>query len=212
LQFIRVMITSNNDWVIPAGKDERRFCVIDVGDGVSQNHAYFAEMDEELDNGGREALLADLLAFDLSTVNLRQIPKTGALLEQKMRSLEPVESWWFERLQAGSPISKGETWLREAPIEDLFDDYLRMADRIGVKRKNELTAFGIKMKKLVPDIDHSRPWMDVSPGLMKRVQCYLLPSIVECREAFERALGQSVEWQATDDVPGSIGAGESRDL
>ena len=38
-------------------------------------------------------LLADLLAFNLDTVNLRQIPRTEALLEQKIRSLESVEGW-----------------------------------------------------------------------------------------------------------------------
>jgi hypothetical protein len=75
---VRVVITSNRDWVIPAGKDDRRFCVLDISDRVAQNHAYFAEMDEELDAGGRAALLADLLAFDLSTVNLPQIPRTAA--------------------------------------------------------------------------------------------------------------------------------------
>ncbi|MBL7405596.1 hypothetical protein INQ30_24975, partial [Escherichia coli] len=28
--FVRLLMTSNEDWVIPAGKDERRFCVLDI--------------------------------------------------------------------------------------------------------------------------------------------------------------------------------------
>jgi hypothetical protein len=199
--FVRVLITSNHDWVIPAGKDERRFCVLDISDRVAQNHAYFAEMDEELDAGGRAALLADLLAFDLSTVNLRQIPRTEALLEQKLRSLEPIESWWHDRLMAGTPTSKGEGWVSEAPIEGMFDDYIATADKIGVKRKAELVAFGIKMKKLVgPErLKRIRPSMDVSPGQIKRVFCYRLPSLQQCRDAFEEALGQSIDWGEHDD-------------
>lgn len=106
--YVRLLITSNEDWVVPAGKDERRFCVLDIDPRCAQNHGYFQEMDEELANGGREALLADLLAFDLSTVNLRQIPRTGALLEQKLRSLDPMENWWFERLRSGSTRRGGE--------------------------------------------------------------------------------------------------------
>ncbi len=102
--YVRLMFSSNEDWVIPAGLEERRFCVLDVAPHVAQNHAYFAEMDAEMANGGREAFLADLLAYDLDAPgapNVRIIPKTAALLEQKLRSLDPVTSWWFERLCDG---------------------------------------------------------------------------------------------------------------
>src|SRR5207245_1865389 len=98
------------EWVIPAGKDERRFLVCDVADHVAQNHAYFREMDAELAAGGRELLLADLLEFDLSAVNLRQIPKTAALLQQKLQSLDPFHSWWFERLESGSTLRTEDFW------------------------------------------------------------------------------------------------------
>ena len=110
--YLRLIMTSNEDWVVPAGKDERRFCVLDVDPRCAQDHDYFREMDEELEAGGRAALLADLLAFDLSTVNLRQIPRTEALLEQKIRSLDSVESWWFERLKDGATTRNGTEWLR----------------------------------------------------------------------------------------------------
>jgi Family of unknown function (DUF5906) len=54
--FLRVIMTSNEGWVVPAGMDERRFCVLDVGSGCAQNHEYFGEMDDELNAGGRERL------------------------------------------------------------------------------------------------------------------------------------------------------------
>src|SRR5262249_54036900 len=60
--YVRLIMTSNEDWVVPAGKDERRFAVLDVDPRCAQNHEYFREMDAELANGGLEALLADLLA------------------------------------------------------------------------------------------------------------------------------------------------------
>ena len=37
------------------------------GSSALKTNDYFAEMDEELNNGGRERLLHDLLTFDLST-------------------------------------------------------------------------------------------------------------------------------------------------
>jgi hypothetical protein len=90
-------MTSNEDWVVPAGKDERRFCALHVDPRCAQSHESFRETDEEFAKGGLEALLHDLLAFDLDSF-IRQIPRTEALLEQKLRSLDSVEIYWFERL------------------------------------------------------------------------------------------------------------------
>lgn len=191
--FVRLVMTSNEGWVVPAGKDERRFCVIDVGDGCAQNGEYFAEMYAELDAGGREALLHDLLTFDLSTVNLRQIPKTEALLEQKIRSLESVDSWWFHRLEAGSTLAEGDEWLREVPRAKLFKDYLDASERIGIRRKSEETVFGIRMRRLVPNLKSDRRTVFGDDG-QRRAYLYQLPTLAECREAFEAELGQLVPW------------------
>jgi hypothetical protein len=83
------------------GFDERRFAVLDVSDAHKQDHTYFAAIDHEMNNGGREALLHHLLNFDLSKVNLRAIPKTGALLEQKIASLSPEAGWLLDLLNRG---------------------------------------------------------------------------------------------------------------
>lgn len=202
--FVRLLMTSNEDWVVPAGKDERRFCVLDINPRCAQNTEYFREMDEQLAEGGREALLYDLLHFDLSTVDLRKIPRTGALLEQKLRSLESVESWWFERLMSGTTTIGGDKWLQEIPISTLFDDYIAQADKVGVRRKSELIAFGIKLGKLVPGISKVRPWMDISPGVIKRTWCYRLPPLADCRAAFTAEVGQEVDW-GTDPEPEHFG-------
>lgn len=199
--FVRLLMTSNEDWVIPAGKDERRFCVLDIDPRCAQNTDYFREMDEELDNGGREALLHDLQRFDLSSVDLRKIPRTGALLEQKLRSLDSIESWYFERLQSGTTTSQGDRWLTEIPVSTFFDDYIAVSDKVGVRRKSELTAFGIKLAKLVPKLSKSRPYFEVSPMTVKRTWCYVLPSLSACRAAFEQEVGQVVDWGSDADAP-----------
>jgi len=41
-----------------------------------------------------------LLNFDLTTVNLRTIPKTPALLDQKILSLDADQGWWLDVLIA----------------------------------------------------------------------------------------------------------------
>ena len=84
---IRLFVTGNQEWLVPAGFGERRFAVFDVGEGKIKNNDYFAAIDAEMNNGGREALLHHLLNFDLSQINLRVIPNTEALMEQIVESI-----------------------------------------------------------------------------------------------------------------------------
>ena len=200
--FVRLMISSNEDWVIPAGKDERRFAVVDVGSRCARNHDYFREMDEQLAAGGRALLLADLLAFDLESVNLRVIPKTGALLEQKLRSLDHVESWWFERLMSGEIIKSAGNWDSVVSTDALFDDYCAVAQKIGIRRLAEKTSWGMKLRKLLPAIKLKRTSSHTLDGASHRAQAYEVPSLGEARSAFEIALGQRVDWSETTNETG----------
>ncbi len=192
--YVRLLFTSNEDWVIPAGMDERRFAVIDVSPHVAQNHGYFAEMDAEIANGGREALLADLLAFDLDAPgapNLRVIPKTAALLEQKLRSLDLISAWWFERLNDGETLRGAGEWLVEAVLKDaLYDDFVHFANKIGAKRNAEKSTVFIKLNKLAPGIRTTRPRGDGPRKWYSEV-----PALKACRAAFEEAVGQAIPWE-----------------
>ena len=60
VKYLDEIISSNNDWVVPAGAEERRFCVIEPGDSMMQNSNYFKSINEGLNNGGYEAMLYDL--------------------------------------------------------------------------------------------------------------------------------------------------------
>jgi hypothetical protein len=130
--YVRLLVTGNPDWLVPAGLEERRFAVLDVGEGHIQDTAYFAGIDEQMDNGGREALLDYLLKFDLKSVDLRTIPKTAALLDyllkfdlksvdlrtipktaalldQKISTLNPMQGWWLDTLMRGQLELSPET-------------------------------------------------------------------------------------------------------
>ena len=195
---VRLLLTSNEGWVAPAGKDERRWCVLDIDPRCAQNHDYFREMLFELDSGGREALLHDMLAFDLSKVDVRIIPRTAALLEQKIRTFDPIDNWWFQRLRSGGITSKHDDWLELIPVEALYEDFVATAEKIGVRRKSDLTSFGIHLRKIVPGINRVKRTgvadaIDGLPG-MRRVHCYQLPSLDDCRDLFEEAMGQTIDW------------------
>lgn len=199
--YVRLLFSSNEDWVIPAGLDERRFCVLDVSPHAAQNHDYFSEMDAQMAAGGREALLADLLALDLDAAgapNLRVILKTGALLEQKIRSMDPVTSWWFERLCDGSQTKRGRMWRGDVATDTLYDDFVHHAEKIGVRRKAEKTSLGMRLRKIVPGVISCKAsitmeFEDHTTGI-RRVPCWRFPPLAECRAAFSEVVRQEIDW------------------
>ena len=202
---------------MPAGKDERRFAVLDVDPRCAQQHEYFAEMDAELKNGGYEHLLADLLRFDLSKINSRQVPRTLALLEQKIQSLDSVESWWLGRLMAGATTRKSNRWQTEIATAALFQDYIATCEQIGIKRKQDDTSFGIKLKKLMPgQLDKKRATVEVEDDRgvprRERVYCYFLPSLSVARGLFEKSVNQRVSWPADEPDGADSSTGESDDV
>jgi hypothetical protein len=202
--YVHCVMTSNEGWVVPAGVDERRFCVLDVDPRCAQNHAYFKEMEDELKAGGRQRLLFDLLKFDLGTVNLRTIPKTKALLDQKVRSLDSVTSYWFSRLWDGATTSESPEWLLQVPIETLFQDYVKAATQVGERRRQTKPQFGECILRL--GAQRIRPSGRADEGGTSRPYHYSFLPLKQAREAFERLVGQTVDWpiasaDTDDEVP-----------
>jgi hypothetical protein len=87
--FIHVMMASNDEWVVPASADERRFFVMNVSDERLQDTAYFASLRRELEDGGFENLLHYLQNLDLGDFEVRAVPSTPGLDQQKIASLPP---------------------------------------------------------------------------------------------------------------------------
>lgn len=99
---LSIAMASNEAWCVPAGIDERRFAVFNVTDVRKGDHAFFRELHAEMRAGGYEAMLADLLAFQLGDWHPRQdIPKTVGLLQQQLRSLRGVDRVMYDALLMG---------------------------------------------------------------------------------------------------------------
>jgi Family of unknown function (DUF5906) len=105
---LHVAMAANADWVVPASAGERRYAVFKCADTYVRGHgneevskAYFKALHQELDNGGLEAMLYDLLHWDLGDWHPRQIYETGALRQQKAQSLLPLAEWFVLLLEDG---------------------------------------------------------------------------------------------------------------
>lgn len=93
--YTRIIIASNEDWVVPASSGGRRWFVLEVGDEHEKDYAYFKAIDDEMSNGGLAAMLYDLLKSTLpQTVNVRSAPVTPWLVEQRLHSYDNKKRWW----------------------------------------------------------------------------------------------------------------------
>ena len=133
----RLIISSNNDWVIPAGLEERRFNVIEVSDKKMQDRGYFGPIISQMDNGGREAMLYDLLHLDIKQFDPGDFPRTKALFNQIFRTMSSFEKFWYERLADGF-LMKGEdgTWTGRVLIESFYDAFVEYS-----KKASKLPSF-----------------------------------------------------------------------
>jgi hypothetical protein len=98
---LHILIVSNRDWVVPASMTARRFAVTEALDTKKGQRAYFRAIIDQMENGGLGAMLHELLHRDLSHFEVRDIPETDELNEQKLLSLSSIERWWLAVLERG---------------------------------------------------------------------------------------------------------------
>lgn len=196
--FTHVLLASNKNWIVPAGSDERRFFVVDVSEDHKQDHDYFKAIADQLDTGGREALLYMLQNYDLSNFEVRKVPKTDALNEQKLLSMTAEEEWWYDKLMDGAILRDDDEWNREVPKEALFTDYVDYMRQNNVLRRANKTTLGKFISKVCPGFKLFRKndtvrYADASGMLReetKRVRYYCLPELKECRIVWNKLFGE----------------------
>ena len=183
---IHLIMSSNSDWVIPAGADARRYFVLDVGDLHMQDHAYFAAIAQQMENGGREALLHLLLNRDLAGFNIRAVPQTAALARQKQHSRRGVD-----RLI--------EIIAHDGRLPSAHETYPNIAVTTGA---DDLKGFTVTSRVLVPDLKYESPII-IGNKLRDDWGCarwhsnsqrgFKFPPLKELRRRFEERHGQQ-DW------------------
>jgi hypothetical protein len=191
-----VVMASNDEWVVPASEDQRRFCVLDVVDRHRNDRVYFGQIRKQMETGGVEAMLHDLLHYDLTAFNIGHFPETAAGTDQKVASLEGPARWMHDALYARTVAH--EAW-GSAPVqvdkELLYADYsLRSRVEFKEYRPAQRPQFWAKLRAILGEaIRDVRLRTDDS-----RTRVCVLPALEEARAAFERFLGgRALEWEAS---------------
>lgn len=189
----RVCIIGNEDWLVPATHDERRFAVFDVGDGRKQDRSFFENMRLGMERGGYRLLLRHLLAHDLSGFDVNAAPDTKALLDQKHASLSPVQEWWYDSLHAGQ-IQGGdfeEGWTKgsvePSRLMAACNRYLKA--RNIHSRNPSAVAFGMQLHKCCEGLGKARVRVD---GRQRYL--YDVPDLATARAEWDKFIGSAVEW------------------
>lgn len=196
--YVHLIMASNDDHVVPAGGDERRFFVLDVGKAHQQDAAYFAKIAEQMHNGGHEALLHYLLTYDLSKFQVRNVPRTDALHEQKLLSLSPTAEWWYQRLWEGTTFRRGDEWKTVVMKDDLVDDYLEHTKRFNITRRGTLTSLGKELNRIHPKLQSEQrkaTWEEpTAEGWMRKCEglryFWIFPELEEARRQWEAVYGK----------------------
>ncbi|MBW7832112.1 MAG: PriCT-2 domain-containing protein [Simplicispira suum] len=177
---LHLMIASNSEWVVPAGAHERRYFVLRVSDAKMQDKQYFAALECQMyEGGGLEAMLHDLLRRDLSTFDIRSVPRTAALDQQVINSLDAMHTWWLDHL--GSTVPDWQYQCRRTLVEACAHKC-----STPIQRSME-TKLGNFLKKVLPGglkkVSHT------PPGRTKAIECYEFPTQTLCRQAFLNLIG-----------------------
>lgn len=192
--YLRLLITTNEDWVVPAAFDERRFAVLDVGNGNQQDQAFFVDMLRQLESGGYGALLYDLLHFDLSKTDVRKLPYTAALVSQKEISMGPIDSYWFACLQQGNTLLMQKNgWLGVVKNAEFHEDCISYLNRLGYRRVPHMNVFFKRLRQLVPPETMQRKL--VGPD---RQSAVTVPTLTEAREYFDKIMRVNHDWISFD--------------
>ena len=151
------------------------------------------------------------MTLDISGVNLREAPDTDALNEQKQLNLSPEESWWYDKLHEGRVLARQETWELVVAKEELFNDFVGFVKEYAGNymnkcSKHRLTKF---LARILPTGFPKQTMVKASPqpgasfatglGFCTNPRCYVLPTLEECRAAWDTVAGFKTVWQDIED-------------
>lgn len=215
----RLLVTSNSDWIVPAGLDDRRWIVLDVASTCKQNTKYFAAIDRQMMNGGAEAMLHELLNRRYNEDRLRKPPRTDAKAHQAAQSLKPTERWLLDVVSTGEirvpsvdMHGEGHThtwdavagdWGKSTPNGTKFDVYeLSETTNTRISRDVVFAAYELTDRARYANDRASRTALGMylagvfphaTISTMKAGRYYVLPPLSEMRKLFEKHMGYSID-------------------
>lgn len=211
--YLRLVMTSNKMWCAPVSHKDRRYTVIDLRSRMMPAELV-EEVMQEMNEGGPSALfryLTEEWTYDptISRVNV----KNDDLLNLKIMNSDPTAHWWYDTLRSGSVLPDYLSWATKPTGEEwpkivssgAMHLAMQMHCKDSQKRAPGNTLWAMELNKMI-GVDLNRkqiyfvnPMADDAPREVKLLPqkhytIINMPPLVECRKAFERFVGQNVQW------------------
>ena len=198
---VHLWMSTNSDWAVSADLDDRRFFVLNVSDEYKQRSDYFEAIENQMQNGGHEALMYLLITHDLSDYNVRKCPKTAELRAQQEKTMEgELVGFVRERLLEGELLG-GQTGWRARALKDEFLDQLH--EYMGHQRVKKTTVSQWLGEFTGKDVNVSRDkrryqWVSVrGTSRISSGHFFVFPSLENCRRLWDQKFGP-VRWPTVD--------------
>jgi hypothetical protein len=184
LNRLGIIFTTNEHWVVPATSDERRYAVFEVSPKQMQQDDYFTPLFAQIDGGGAAAMLWELLREDLKGWHPRlEVPKTKALRDQMIASLNGKQQWWLAKLHTAEtpwPSPKNPRWVLS---KSLLEEAKHFSQRNSYLEETDFGRFMGEMGCVHKSNGKAWGW--------------IFPPIGEARAAWEREFGPT-KWLRPD--------------
>ncbi len=189
----RIYIIGNEDWLVPASDDERRYGVFNVNDNKKQKTEFFESIRIGMEAGGLRLLLRHFLDYDIN-VNINVAPQTQGLVDQKVASLSLTGQWWLDCLSNNELLGAGVTEVNFCAINintfrNAYKNYLTTR-RVQSRMPDDRTI-GKEMKKYAPSL---KRFKTISAGYE-----YRSSGLAALRKDFETYIKGEIKWPTTEE-------------
>lgn len=188
----RTVIIGNEDWIVPASEEERRYCVLKVGEGRIKDTKFFTSMRKGMEQGGYRHLIKYLLDYDLSGLSFDEAPDTEGLHDQKLEGLTPIAAWWYDSLKEGKLIQGSwPFWPETASKESVYEAYSLQHKHRQLGRLPTANKVTYSMRKFCPSLGV------IKHRAISGEQTYLwaFPSLDVARKEWEKFINHKEDWE-----------------
>ncbi len=143
--YLKIFMSTNSEYAVPATADERRFCVFDVVETYIGNRTYFNALNTACTNPDvQAAFLYEMQTLDLTGFHTGNIPESVGLRAQRYHSMDSVQKWLVDFL------TTDKIWSEEISSSNLYATYISWCDqsKTGEYRRVTQTQFGTYLGKV----------------------------------------------------------------
>lgn len=128
--YLKIFMSTNSEYAVPAGRDSRRYFVTDVSSQYLKDESYFDPLVKDCDSDAvKAAFLYEMLNMDLTGFKTSQIPESRGLRSQRYHAMDSAQHWLVDVLLNGS-LKNGNisyAWVDVVQSSELYTNYQEWA-------------------------------------------------------------------------------------